>query len=181
MALACFESYLRLAQKCAVSMTPQYSRQQLWDARTRSNRHSYPLLTLSPIHPTRTIHTPLRLLANILPTELALNLLLHNVIIRAARIRKCDYPQRQRNAHETDHFVDEIAPREYHRAVVERLFHGVVPRGDGAVVGGAALQDGEFLVEVAREEGEERDYGEDYVRDERVGAGGECGGEATSC
>tara|TARA_R110002003_G_scaffold104_9_gene8251 strand:+ start:5305 stop:5625 length:321 start_codon:yes stop_codon:yes gene_type:complete len=40
------------------------------------------------------------------------------------------------------------------------------------------FQDGEFLVEVAREEGQEGDDGQDDVGDERVGAGGECCGEA---
>lgn len=38
------------------------------------------------------------------------------------------------------------------------------------------FQDGEFLVEVAAEEGEERDQGQDYVGDEGVGDGGECCG-----
>lgn len=37
------------------------------------------------------------------------------------------------------------------------------------------LENREFLVEVAREEGEEGDYGEDYVGYEGVGAGGEGG------
>ena len=40
------------------------------------------------------------------------------------------------------------------------------------------FENSKLLVEIAREEGEERDYGEDYVGDEGVGAGGERGGDA---
>ncbi len=54
----------------------------------------------------------------------------------------------------------------------------VVSVGDCLIVFGAGFEDGEFLGQVAREEGEERDYGQDDVADEGVGAGGECGGEA---
>jgi hypothetical protein len=40
------------------------------------------------------------------------------------------------------------------------------------------FQDGEFLVEVAREEGQEGDDGQDDVGDEGISARGECCGEA---
>jgi hypothetical protein len=43
------------------------------------------------------------------------------------------------------------------------------------------FEDGELLVEVAGEEGEERYDGQDYVADEGVCAGGECGCEAGGC
>jgi hypothetical protein len=48
--------------------------------------HDYPYLPnrsarLPPILPTRAIHTPLRLLTNVLPAELALDLLLYDVVV----------------------------------------------------------------------------------------------------
>jgi hypothetical protein len=60
---------------------------------------------LPPITPTSTIHTPLRLLTNILATKLALDLPLHNIIIRATRVRQRNDPQRQRNAHKPHNLV----------------------------------------------------------------------------
>jgi hypothetical protein len=61
------------------------------------------------------------------------------------------------------------------------LFGGVVAIGYGGVVVWTGLQNGEFGIEVAGEEGEERDYGQDYRGDERVCAGGEGGGETGMC
>jgi hypothetical protein len=144
-------------------------------------RHSYPLLTLPPIHPTRTIHTPLCFLADILPAELTLDLLLHDIIICAPRVSQCNKPQCKRNAHEANNLVKETTVRKDHGTVVERLFHRVVAGRYGIVVGGSVLEDGELLVEVAREEGEQGDYGEDDVGHEGVGAGGKGRGEAGWC
>jgi hypothetical protein len=52
---------------------------------------SQPLL-LPPITPTCTINTSPRLLTNIFPTKFALDLLLHDVVVRAPRIRKRNNP-----------------------------------------------------------------------------------------
>lgn len=103
----------------------------------RISNHLCPLLP--PIRPTRTVHTPLRLLTNILPTKLALNLLLHNIIIRAPRIRQRNDPQRQRNAYEPNHLIQEAAVRKHNSPIVKCLFDGVVPVRYGAVVGWAVL------------------------------------------
>lgn len=135
----------------------------------KHNSSSSPLLTtpsfqqassgLSPINPTRTINTPLRLLTNILPTKLTLDLLLHNIIIRTPRIRQRNDPQRQRNTQKSYHFIQETAVRKHHRAVVQRLCDGRVAVGYSTVVVGTVFQDRELLVEVTAKEGQERDYG----------------------
>lgn len=122
-----------------------------------SGHASAPLLP--PVRPARTVDTSFCLLANILPAVFALDLLLDNVIVRTPRIRKRDNPKRQRNAYEAYDLVQETSVGEHHGAVVERLRHGVVAVGDGAVVVRTVFEDGELLVEVAREEGEEGDDG----------------------
>ena len=58
------------------------------------------------------------------------------------------------------------------------MVFGIVPVRYRLVVIRAMFENSKLLVEIAREEGEERDYGEDYVGDEGVGAGGEGGGDA---
>jgi len=92
---------------------------------------SHPLLipssSLPPIHPTRTINTPLRLLADILPTKLTFDLLLHNIIVRAPRVRKRNNPQRQRNTHKPHNLIQKTAIRKHNGAVIQRLRDGVVP------------------------------------------------------
>ena len=129
-----------------------------------------------PILPTRTIHAPLRLLTNILPAKLALDLLLHNIVIRPPRIHARDYPQAHGYDKKPHDLVDERAVCEYYGAVAKRLVLGVVARRDGRVVVGPVFHGCELLVEVPREEGQEGDEGEDDVGHEGVGACGEGGG-----
>lgn len=135
-------------------------------------------LLLPPIQPTRTIHTPFRLLTNILPTILTLDLLLDNIVIRRPTIHGSNHPQAHRNGQKPHNLVDEAAVREHDGAIRERLLGCVVAVGDGGIVRGSALEGCEFGGEVAAEEGEERDYGQDDVGDKGVGAGGEGGGQS---
>jgi hypothetical protein len=150
----------------------------------RSNRQLYPTSSiplLSPIRPTRTVDTPLRLLTDVLPTKLAFHLLLDNIVIRASRIRKRNNPKRQRNAYKAYDLVEKTAVGKHYGAVVERLLDCVIAVGNGAIVVWTVFEDGKLLVQVAREEGEERDDWQDDVGDERVGAGSEGGCETGIC
>jgi hypothetical protein len=81
---------------------------------------------LPPIRPARTVNTPPRLLTNILPAELALDLLLHNIIPTSPGIRQRDYPQRHRNSHEPHDLIEEVTVRQHHGAVVDGLGRRVV-------------------------------------------------------
>jgi hypothetical protein len=71
-----------------------------------------------------------------------------------------------------------VSVSQHNGAIVNGLTGRVVAVGDSAVIVGAVLEDGELLVEVSTEEGEERYDGEDDVGYEGVCAGGECGCEA---
>jgi hypothetical protein len=130
------------------------------------------------ILPTRTVYTSLRLLALILSTILTFHLLLHDIIIGPSAVGNRDDPECQRNAHEPDHLVEERPICKHHGAIVESLFDGIVACCYGAIVVRAVFEDSELFVEVAGEEGQEADDGEDDVGDEGVGAGGEGCGEA---
>ena len=59
------------------------------------------------------------------------------------------------------------------------MVFGVVTVGDGLVIVRAMLQYRELLVQISGKEGEQRDYREDDVGDERVCAGGKGGCETT--
>jgi hypothetical protein len=111
-----------------------------------------PLPLLPPIHPTRTIYTPLRLLTLPLPAILALDLPLYNIVPTAATIQTRDSPQNTRYQHKPHNLIEEVAIREDDGAVRQRLVFGVVAVGDAGVVVRAVLEGGKFLVEVACEE-----------------------------
>jgi hypothetical protein len=101
-----------------------------------------------PIQPTRTIHTPLRLLRNVLPAILALDLLLDDVVMARPAIETCNHEQAQRDEEEAHDLVEKVTPGPDDGAIVESLLHGVV-----TVAGiGAWAEDREALVEVARYE-----------------------------
>jgi hypothetical protein len=137
-----------------------------------------PSSILPPIRPTGTVNTPLRLLTNVLPTELALDLLLHDIIPTAPTIRQRNHPQRHSNSHKPHNLVKEVSISQYHGAVVNCLGRCVVPVGYSGVVVWPVFEDSEFLVEVAGEEGEERYDWEDDIGYEGVCAGGEGGCKA---
>jgi hypothetical protein len=106
----------------------------------KKNPHCNPNTSrLPPIHPTRTIHTPPRLLTNILPTKPTLNLLLHDIIIRPPRIRQRKSPQRKRNTNKPYNLIQETPIRKHYGAVVEGLLDGVVAVRDVGVVLRAVL------------------------------------------
>jgi hypothetical protein len=129
-----------------------------------------------PILPTCTIHTPFRLFTDILPAKLALDLLLHNIVVRPTTIHTSNHPQAHRDNQEAHNLVDEGTVREHDGTVTKRLILGVVARRDGRVVVGPVFHGGELLVEVPREEGEEGNEGKNDVGYEGVGACCEGGG-----
>lgn len=117
---------------------------------------------------------PTHLLANRLPAILALDLPLHDRIAARPAVRARDGVQRQPHADEIDHLVEEGAVGHDDGAVVDGLRERVVR------VVAAAAQDGELLLEVAVEEGQQgegrEEDGGDEGGDERREGGGEAGG-----
>ena len=79
--------------------------------RYSSPQYAFPSPILPPIRPTSTIHTPLRLLTNILPAKLALDLFLHNIIPTPPTIAQRNDPQRNRNSHKSHYLVEEVSVR----------------------------------------------------------------------
>ena len=71
--------------------------------------HPRTTLLLPPILPTRTIHTPLRLLTNPLPAILALDSMLNDLIIRYPGIQLRNNIQRDANTKEVEYFIQEGA------------------------------------------------------------------------
>jgi hypothetical protein len=68
--------------------------------------------------PTGTIHTPLRLLADVFPAIFALDLLLDNVIIAEPAIRARNHPKTDCDQQEPDDLVDEVAIGKHDCAVI---------------------------------------------------------------
>lgn len=134
-------------------------------------------LIFPPIQPTRTIDAPPRLLTNILPTILALDLPLDNLILTNPLVTPSDHEKTQRDQRKPQHLVQKAAVKPHHGPVRLRLLHRVVATDLAALVARPAAQDQEALVQVAGEEGEQGDDGEDDVCDEGVGDGCEGGGE----
>ena len=92
------------------------------------------MLSLPSVLPARTIHTPLRLLTNILPAKLALDLLLHYIIVCTSGVCKRNDPQRQCNANEAHDFIEERPVGEDDSPIVQRLRNSIVASGYRAVV-----------------------------------------------
>lgn len=86
------------------SNTAFHSSDRTFQLPSATSPHSKPHSTLRspipPIQPTRAIHTPLRLLANILSAKLTPHLPLDDIIPTAPAIYHSDDPQRQRNSQE---------------------------------------------------------------------------------
>jgi hypothetical protein len=104
---------------------------------------------LPPVRPAGTVNTPLRLLTNILPAKLALDLLLDDIIPTAPAIRQRNHPERHSNSHEPHNLIKEVSVSQHHGAIVYGLRRRVVPVGDGGVVVGPVFENGELFVEVS--------------------------------
>lgn len=126
-----------------------------------------PTQILPSIQPSRALGTPPRAVTNPLPAELALDLLLHNRVPTDPLISHADTPKHHRGREEPYQLIEKVAIGENHGAVVKGLGGRVVPAGDGGVVVGTALEEPELDGQVAGEEGEKGDNGEEDVGYER--------------
>lgn len=103
-------------------------------------------LIFPPIQPTRTINAPPRLLTNILPTILTLDLPLNNLVLTNPLVPPSDHEQTQRDQRKPQDLVQKAAVQPHHRPVRLRLLHRIVTTDLAALIARPAAQDQEALV-----------------------------------